>query len=384
MEIEILYGNGEHYVDITGAAVMNWYDRINKCLTVPASKESRMLMVDEKVFSPNSGGGNFVKVTTGTMVLSAFTSAKVTITGPVKIWYGAHNIYANVTDKVFKAWGTADVDGRCVLDIPAKDAARTAVLGDPIYGSLKHIKIVFEESLPVTFLSDGEDGCIMVDVGFVSIAEKVVNYLHTKLRISGGDMKDEYPEQLMVARYLNPQATVLELGSNIGRNSLIIGSILDNSSRLVTVECDVNTCKQLKDNRNINGLNFHVCEAALSLRRLAQKGWETMVLEPGALVANGYVEVPTTSYQELKSKCGLTPDTLVVDVEGAMYYIVQDMPEILDDVNTIIIENDYPLLSQKLEMDARFIEKGFKLVFQQPGPQHPCQDCFYEVWLRRQ
>lgn len=34
-------------------------------------------------------------------------------------------------------------------------------------------------------------------------------------------------------------------------------------------------------------------------------------------------------------------DALAVDCEGAFYYILLDMPEILEHVKLIIIENDY-------------------------------------------
>jgi hypothetical protein len=34
-------------------------------------------------------------------------------------------------------------------------------------------------------------------------------------------------------------------------------------------------------------------------------------------------------------------DTLVLDCEGAFYYILQDTPEILEGIKLLIMENDY-------------------------------------------
>jgi hypothetical protein len=80
----------------------------------------------------------------------------------------------------------------------------------------------------------------------------------------------------MAVRYLTGKESVLEIGGNIGRNSLVIASILNNSN-FVTLECDTNIAAQLVENRDLNNFNFHIESSALSKRRLIQKGWDTMV-----------------------------------------------------------------------------------------------------------
>ncbi len=62
---------------------------------------------------------------------------------------------------------------------------------------------------------------------------------------------EELPEQKMVVRYLSGSEKVLEIGSNIGRNSLIIASIIDNNNFL-TLESDTTIFNQLNENKNIN------------------------------------------------------------------------------------------------------------------------------------
>jgi hypothetical protein len=50
---------------------------------------------------------------------------------------------------------------------------------------------------------------------------------------------------------------------------------------------------------------------------------------------------------ELKEKYPINFDTLVLDCEGAFYYILMDYPEILHGINLIIMENDYHSIDHK-------------------------------------
>ena len=70
-----------------------------------------------------------------------------------------------------------------------------------------------------------------------------------------------------------PDDKVLEIGGNIGRNSLIIASILKHDTNFVTLECDKNIATQLKENRDLNHFKFHIENSALSKRNLIQKGF---------------------------------------------------------------------------------------------------------------
>jgi len=56
---------------------------------------------------------------------------------------------------------------------------------------------------------------------------------------------------------------------------------------------------------------------------------------------NGYKWVKTITYDDLKLKYKINFDTLVLDCEGAFYYILMDMPEILENIKLIIMENNY-------------------------------------------
>jgi FkbM family methyltransferase len=145
------------------------------------------------------------------------------------------------------------------------------------------------------------------------------------------------------------------------------------------MECHPVIAEQLKENRDLNGLTFHVENAALSKRKLIQRGWDTM---PSDTLLEGYTPVNTLTYEELKEKYKIPFDTLVLDCEGAFYYILLDMPEILENIQLIIMENDYHDYTHKLELDAILLEKGFKVDYSEAGGWGPCYSHFFEVWKR--
>jgi FkbM family methyltransferase len=205
-----------------------------------------------------------------------------------------------------------------------------------------------------------------------------IDVLHSKLKIKYGNFNEELPEQKMAVRYLTGNEKVLEIGGNIGRNSLIIGSIVNNNN-FVTLECDNNIADQLLENRNLNNMNFHIERSALSKRKLIQKGWDTIVSDT---LLHGYKLVNTIILDELYSKYNINFDTLVLDCEGAFYYILMDMPEILNNINLIIMENDYHDLSKKNYIDDILKKNNFYVDYSESGGWGPCYNNFFEVWKK--
>jgi FkbM family methyltransferase len=183
----------------------------------------------------------------------------------------------------------------------------------------------------------------------------------------------------MAAMFIERENKVLEIGGNIGRNSLIISSLLENSRNHVVLESDPIIANQLLENRDINNLHFHIVPAALSKRPLIQKDWDTMISD---VVLPGYKRINTIGYDELKETYDIAFDTIVADCEGALYYILQDFPEILNGVNLIIMENDYHNMEHKNYVNWVLEENGFRTIFSQSGGWGPCYHCFFEVWRK--
>ena len=94
--------------------------------------------------------------------------------------------------------------------------------------------------------------------------------------------------------------------------------------------------------KNNNNLLFNSECCAISERKLWSSKWNTYTeYKPGT------VEIDTMSFEEVKNKYNYTFDTLVCDCEGALYYILQDNENILHDIETIIIENDFTDIKHK-------------------------------------
>jgi len=292
-----------------------------------------------------------------------------------------------------------DVTSTCIqhlkynnyLIIPAGDVVRARIFTDPLPYVLKSIFVVSESGM--TECNDSSNIYIDITTGSVlkDIPESIrfldpivkLTHLQNKLNLRYGTFADELPEQKMAVRYLKGTESVLEIGGNIGRNSLIISSILKDPSKLVVLESDTDISIQLTKNRDINGLNFHIENAALSKRKLIQKEWDTIVSDT---LLKGYKPVSIITYAELMDKYKIQFDTLILDCEGAFYYILQDMPEVLNGIKLIIMENDYKDGTHKEYVDSILKKNNFYVDYKEPGgwwwEPCPCRNNFFEVWIR--
>lgn len=224
-----------------------------------------------------------------------------------------------------------------------------------------------------------DDICIIhVDCKDQWVATKL-DTLHDKLSLYFGSFAEELPEQKMAVKYLTGDEKVLELGGNIGRNSLIISKVLKESSQMVVMETDPHIADLLRYNKSINGLKFHVENAGLSAKPLIQNGWVTEVSD---VVPEGYIPVRTITFYELNQKYNIEFDTLVLDCEGAFYYILQDMPEILTNIKIIIMENDYNDINHKHYIDNVLRSRGFSVIHSEAGGWGCCEEFFFQVWKR--
>jgi FkbM family methyltransferase len=217
---------------------------------------------------------------------------------------------------------------------------------------------------------------------------KQLKYLHNKLKLNYGNFNIEYDEQLMSVLYIKPENVVLEIGGNIGRNSCIIASLLNDSSNLLVFESDPKNAIKLKKNRNLNNLNFKIEDCAISKTELVQNGWITKskdLINSNELL--NWKKIKTMSWTQIINKYQMEFDTLVADCEGALYYILKDEPNFLKNFKTIIIENDFECIKHKKFVDNEFKRFGFKVVYTKPYifgifQGMPCYNNFYEVWIK--
>jgi FkbM family methyltransferase len=295
----------------------------------------------------------------------------------MKILYGLYDNNIDVTEICLTKLMMQNI-----IIIPHGDLNRAHFFTDPIYGVEKKIIIILDNNITeyeqfYTIKINLTNNTIHT-INENDVNEKITQ-IHSTLKIDDGSFDEELPEQKMVVKYLQGNEKVLEIGGNIGRNSLVISHILQHPSDLVVLESDDNIAEQLYHNKNLNNLNFIVENSALSKRKLIQSGWDTITSD---VLLDGYKEVNTITYEELISKYNIEFDTLVLDCEGAFYYILMDMPEILQNIKLIIMENDYHVLAEKEYIDEILIKNDFYRDYFECGGWGPCYDNFFEVWKK--
>ena len=274
---------------------------------------------------------------------------------------------------------------------------RNLIFTDPSHGKQKKIfirlnKVNYEFDNRLNIYIDTLNKLVFSDTNvpnsiqnmFVCSMEPTIRHFRLKnqLKIDFGNFDEELPEQLMACKYLTGNEKVLEIGGNIGRNSLIIGSILNskNNDNFVVLECNSDSYNKLIHNRDINNLKFNIFNGALSKRNLIQIGWDTMVSD---VILEGWSPVNTITFEDLSNKFNINFDTLIIDCEGAFYYILLDMPEILNNANLIIIENDYRTYEHKICMDNILKKNNFYVHYSEAGGWGDFYNNFYEVWKKK-
>jgi FkbM family methyltransferase len=294
----------------------------------------------------------------------------------MKIFYGVINNKIDITQVCIDK-----LKHNNIIEIPCGDNNRAIYFTDPLSGIHKKIFIEMNENITEY------DEYMQIKINTINNTITTINnnditdktlLLQSKLKIKYGTFNEELSEQKMVVRYLTGNEKVLEIGGNIGRNSLIIASIINNNN-FVTLECDEDTSKQLTENRDLNNFNFNIENSALSNRKLIQNKWVT---QPSEILLDGFHFVNTITLKELNTKYNIEFDTLVLDCEGAFYYILLDMPELLNNINLIIMENDYTDIFNKLIVDDTLIKHNFYRDYVEGGGWGHCRNNFYEVWKK--
>lgn len=284
-----------------------------------------------------------------------------------------------------------------IIRIPKSDTSRAMIFSDPVPGVKKDILVyngdklfsyndtteVYLDTLNLEIYTIGEIFPTHITETYPEIVVNTLILLHKLIPLKHGWFMNEFPEQKLSVKFLTGNEKILEIGSNVGRNTFIMSYILNkkNNNSIVSLETNNDVFKQLVENKNGTNLNCFLENAALSKRNLVQNPflWNTIVSDE---VPEGFQKVNTISFEELEKKYDITFDTIVLDCEGAFYYILLDMPEILNNINLVIMENDYDDIEEKKYVDSILKEKGLSVVYSEGDGWGPCADFFYEVWKR--
>lgn len=196
----------------------------------------------------------------------------------------------------------------------------------------------------------------------INYHERLIN-LHRYIRCS--DLSKELIEQLLIIKYLNQDSNVLELGGNIGRVSLVIASVLSNDKNLVVIEPTKDIAELNIKNRNINCFNYNVetkiiANKPLYLKKNNIESVANKIIDNN--VDNDCELIENITFDDLQIKYDIIFDTLIIDCEGSFYQILLDNPNILKNINMIIIENDFDTIEEYNYVYNEFINNNFKLI----------------------
>ena len=242
---------------------------------------------------------------------------------------------------------------------------------------------------------------IVVYYGFIrknlvkSSDDKIVNdikNMHRNIKFKHGDLMNELPEQLMAYKHIDKNDKVLEMGANIGTNSLIINSKLANKDQHVAIEPLRDVVKKLHDNKVLNNAGFHIFNGAISDNKLMEKGWKSRVI-PSTGLEDGWHEIDTISYDQFKSIYNINFNTIVADCEGCLNDILIKNPILLKTIDKLIIEHDFTTDADLYIFNNLMKNNGFSIIDSMKKGDKYCPDIhwadgreidpfFVSVWKR--
>ena len=177
----------------------------------------------------------------------------------------------------------------------------------------------------------------------------------------------ERQERHYLKQYLNPEATVLELGACLGVVSCVTNKLLTHPERHVVVEANPNLIQYIERNREHNGSGFHIEHCMVSDQKSNSFFiGRTILMSSNRRASSTKIEVPGKSIKALEQSYDLQFDTLVMDIEGGELQFLRENKTWLEQLHTVFMEvhPHKEILSKEEVAECREIleETGLKLI----------------------
>jgi FkbM family methyltransferase len=197
-----------------------------------------------------------------------------------------------------------------------------------------------------------------------------VSQLSPKIRnrlLSGA--YEEYEKQ-MCRDFLTPSDSVMEVGAAIGFIGLLCQKQLG-IKNYACFEANPKTTEILKRNYDLNGMKPNVHNLALGCSdgfvdlEIGTDFWENSIVTADASRGRKTVRVECGTFDTLLKRCGLVPNVLIIDIEGAEQFI--DFNTLPATVNKVIMEIHPGVIGQaaSYEIVAALINRGFRVAREQ-------------------
>ena len=197
------------------------------------------------------------------------------------------------------------------------------------------------------------------------------NVFYNENGIAINHMLLERNEQLLVERYIKPDAVVLELGARYGTVSCAINKKLSNPRNQVSVEPDSRVWNSLKVNKALNKCDFSILCGAISRKPIAMADVNSFEGYGARTVVTEKSSIDTLTLEEVERKYSLRFTTLVADCEGFLEQFYDENTDFFTSLRLIIFECDRPDKCNYDKIKTNLKNKGFSNIV----------DGFQSVWI---
>lgn len=183
----------------------------------------------------------------------------------------------------------------------------------------------------------------------------------------------EAEEVQFVNRYLNKDAKVLELGACLGVVSCVTNKKLSNPKNHIVVEANPNLITEIEKHRADNSCLFEIENKMVSdqvkneffIYNIPVSGSQDKKTHNSKILDScERIEVPGVTFEALEEKHNINFDTLIMDIEGGEFYLIDQNESFFKKMKLMIIEFHPNMLNGKT-MDHylnKFSNMGFKNV----------------------
>ncbi|MCK6693210.1 MAG: FkbM family methyltransferase [Thermoanaerobaculia bacterium] len=171
--------------------------------------------------------------------------------------------------------------------------------------------------------------------------EVLVPYDIVNIRLRGQFQINSYEkrERIYLKKFLDPEASILELGGCIGIVSCVANRLLRHPERHVVVEANPKLIPYIEQNKAFTGSSFSIENCMIS-----SQPRNDFYIGPGIGVSSARrkwsekISVPGKTVTDIERAYGLKFDTLIIDIEGAELDFLRENREWLKQISTIFME----------------------------------------------